>query len=635
MPRNNGDSLISLQYVKQQVFRILVIVMAGANRFGVGLCYTKKTVVRSMSAFFVAKDNLFGRYERKIAVLSAKIPPRRKTMKKRITAIVCTLLVAVLLFTLAACTDKTKTTYTLTLDNNGETNTIQVVEGESCTLPIPKERDGYVFVGWYDGDTLLDNTFTPTKDMSIVGKWERHDALANELKESLKAYLQTDTFSKSVKDARTTQARVPLLYLRYVKGDFYTNEVVLQFKKYLNMIDGVIEDGKIKDSLFATSSASTQGWYGMLDFLYSWSAIANQYQQWCTETGTTDTSYWLYFVAIKSYISNIDTYLSNSNVKYTFKGEETTQSNLYYKGYNAINNISNAKYRLSYDDFVELLSLVAQATGNTDGHAAFLAEYKKIDFATIDAASDKNTQYGKIKPTIMALWKSCLPVTQVAFGYSAINVSVITAYNLGFDLETTVPYCSNYMLSYYEKDDEGNFKKNGGTPNWVGFSGRPLAGSIFRGNARYDVKFEKTMQGYFPFTDGWNQPLDEMINMDRLCNYYNHTLTTNANVDPRYGLLYGFMNGIDMEHYVKEVYHSQVCTGEDCKYHIDEQDGQVYNIVTMWRETLKKDENGKYVISNNVDMAVAIAYIAHVYGVEAPTPLGLYNAAQACINLGL
>lgn len=600
-----------------------------------GCCHAKKTVVRSTSAFFVAKDNLFGRYERKTAVLSAKIPPRRKTMKKRITAIVCTLLVAVLLFTLAACTDKTKTTYTLTLDNNGETSTVQVVEGESYTLPTPKEREGYVFVGWYDGDTLLDNTFTPTKDMSIVGKWERHDALATELKESLKAYLQTDAFSNSVKDARTTQARVPLLYLRYVKGDFYTDEVVLQFKKYLNMIDGVIEDGKIKDSLFATSSASTQGWYGMLDFLYSWSAIANQYQQWCTETGTTDTSYWLYFVAIKSYISNIDTYLSNSNVKYTFKGEETTQSNLYYKGYNAINNISNAKYRLSYDDFVELLSLVAQATGNTDGHAAFLAEYKKIDFATIDAASDKNTQYGKIKPTIMALWKSCLPVTQVAFGYSAINVSVITAYNLGFDLETTVPYCSNYMLSYYEKDDEGNFKKNGGTPNWVGFSGRPLAGSIFRGNEKYDVKFEKTMQGYFPFTDGWNQPLDEMINMDRLCNYYNHTLTTNANVDPRYGLLYGFMNGIDMEHYVKEVYHSQVCTGEDCKYHIDEQDGQVYNIVTMWRETLKKDENGKYVISNNVDMAVAIAYIAHVYGVEAPTPLGLYTAAQACIDLGL
>lgn len=609
--------------------------MAGANRFGVGLCYTKKTVVRSMSAFFVAKDNLFGRYERKTAVLSAKIPPRRKTMKKRIIAIVCTLLVAVMLFTLVACGEETKPTFTLTIDLDGDVTVATVTEGENYTLPTPTGREGYVFVGWYEGENLLDYTLTPTKDMTIVGKWERYDALANELKESLSTYLESEAFSNSIINAKTTQARVPLLYLRYVKGDFYTDEVVLQFKKYLNMIDGVIEDGKIKDSLFANSAAGKQGWYGMLDFIYSWSAIYNQYQQWCAESGNTDTSYALYFGAIKSYISNIDTYLSNSNVKYTFKGEETTQSNLYYKGYNAINNISNAKYRLSYDDFVELLSLVAQATGNTDGHATFLAEYKKIDFATIDAASDKNTQYGKIKPTIMALWKSCLPVTQVAFGYSAINVSVITAYNLGFDLKTTVPYCSDYMLSYYEKDDEGNFKKNGGTPNWVGFSGRPLAGSVFRTNEKYDVKFEKTMQGYFPFTDGWNQPLDEMINMDRLCNYYNHTLTTNANVDPRYGLLYGFMNGIDMEHYVKEVYHSQVCTGEDCKYHIDEQDGQVYNIVTMWRETLKKDENGKYVISNNVDMAVAIAYIAHVYGVEAPTPLGLYNAAQACIDLGL
>lgn len=545
--------------------------MAGANRFGVGLCYTKKTVVRSTSAFFVAKDNLLGRYERKTAVLSAKIPPRRKTMKNKAAKLLCLLLVVVLALSvaLAACNKKAD------------------------------------------------------------------DPLATELKESLKAYLQTDAFSNSVKDARTTQARVPLLYLRYVKGDFYTDEVVLQFKKYLNMIDGVVDGGKIKDSLFATSSASTQGWYGMLDFLYSWSAIINQYQQWCAETGNTDTSYSLYFGAVKEYLSTLDAYLAASQTEYTFKGNTVTQANLYYTGYNALNNIANAGSRLSYDDFVELLALVAKATGNTDGHATFLAEYKKVDFATIDAASDKNSQYSKLKPALLALWKSCLPVTQVAFGYSTNSVVVLTAYNLGFEVEKVAPFCTEFMLSYYDKKDDGSFKKNGGSPNWVGFSGRPLAGSIFRGNARYDVKYEKTMQGYFPFTDGWNQPLDEMINMDRLCNFYNHTLTTNANVDPRYGLLYGFMNGIDMEHYVKEVYHSQVCTGEDCKYHIDEKDGQVYNIVTMWRETLKKDENGKYVISNNVDMAVAIAYIAHVYGIEAPTPLGLYNAAQACIDLGL
>lgn len=204
--------------------------MAGANRFGVGLCYTKKTVVRSMSAFFVAKDNLFGRYERKTAVLSAKIPPRRKTMKKRIIAIVCTLLVAVMLFTLVACGEETKPTFTLTIDLDGDVTVATVTEGENYTLPTPTGREGYVFVGWYEGENLLDYTLTPTKDMTIVGKWERYDALANELKESLSTYLESEAFSNSIINAKTTQARVPLLYLRYVKGDFYTDEVVLQFK---------------------------------------------------------------------------------------------------------------------------------------------------------------------------------------------------------------------------------------------------------------------------------------------------------------------------------------------------------------------------------------------------------------------
>ncbi len=191
------------------------------------------------------------------------------------------------------------------------------------------------------------------------------------------------------------------------------------------------------------------------------------------------------------------------------------------------------------------------------------------------------------------------------------------------------------MLSYYEKDENGNFKKNGGTPNWVGFSGRPLAGAALRNEPEYSVVYEKTMQGYFPFTDGWNQPLDEMINMDRLCNYYNHDLQTGSNVAPFYGLLYGYMNGIDMEHYKKEVYHSAVCTdptGENCKYHINEQDGQIYNIVSMWTENLKTDDDGNIVLSSVSDMAVAIAYLAKYNGIATPSPIGVYNAKNAVIK---
>ena len=560
-------------------------------------------------------------------------------MKNRNTKILCLALVLALVLTIAlvACNpkDETPQTYTLTLTQNGDVQTVKVNVGESYTLPTPTAREGYVFSGWYENDALLEYTLTPTHDMSIVGKWDRYDQLAEELKVSLKTYLESDAFKESILTAKTTQSRVPLLYLRYVKGDFYDADVVFQLKTYLNMIGGVCKDGSINDALFPSSDAGSTGWYGMLDFLYSWTLIYNQYQQWCNETNNVDTSYDIYFGAIKAYLTNIDSFIANGSTEYTFKGEKVTQSNLYYKGFNQLNNFasSSAASRYTYEDYVELLGLVAQATGNTNGHEAFLKAYEAIDFAAIDEAEDKRQQLSDLKTKLLPMWNACMPVTRVAFGYGTYNVCLLTAANLGFDLEQTVPQSRAYMLSYYDKNEDGSFKKNGGTPNWVGFSGRPLAGAVLRNEEAYDVKFEKTMQGYFPFTDGWNQPLDAMINMDRLCNWYNHDLGTKANVAPQYGLLYGFMNGIDMEHYVKEVYHSQVCTGEDCQYHIDEKDGQIYNIVTLWRETLKKDDDGKYVISSNIDMAVAIAYIAKVEGIEAPTPIGEYSKDCAVINL--
>lgn len=195
-------------------------------------------------------------------------------------------IVLVLSIALVAC-DQAPTTYTLTLTQNGQTQTVSVKAGESYKLPTPQDRDGYVFVGWYDNDTLLDYTITPTRDMNIVGKWDRYDQLAEELKVSLKTYLESDAFKKSILTSKTTQSRVPLLYLRYVKGDFYDNEVVMQFKTYLNMIGGVCKDGRISDSLFPASDAGKTGWYGVLDFLYSWSLIYNQYNNGATKPATS------------------------------------------------------------------------------------------------------------------------------------------------------------------------------------------------------------------------------------------------------------------------------------------------------------------------------------------------------------
>lgn len=547
-------------------------------------------------------------------------------MKKLLKVLSAALIICILMSIFIGCSPKE---YVLTISENGHTYNVVVKVGDSYTLKNPDSREGYNFVGWYYGDKLLSNTFTPTSDMKINGVWERYDKLAEELKISLKAYLSSEEFSKSIIDAKTTQARLPLLYLRYVQGNYYTNEVVMLFKQYLNMINGIIDNGSLEDSLYPSSDAGKQGWYGILDYLYSWSIIYNQYQHWCYESNNADTSYSIYFEAIKGYLSYVDSFYDSK--EYDFNGGKAKLSDIMTSGTNCVNNFTGDKYRLPYDVMAEILTIIKNATGKNNGHDIFLAKYKTAVEGYDDMTKEERNE---AKTELQTLWNSCIPNTKVSWGYDIQSVLTITAYNLGLSLSDTVPCAEEFMLSYYDKDDDGNWKKDGGTSNWVGFSGRPLAGSIFRNNERYDVAYEKTMQGYFPFTDGWDQPLDEMINMDRLCNFYNKDLETGAYVEPFYGILYGFMNGIDMEHYVKEVYHNEVCAGEGCKYHIEEEDGQIYNIITLWRESLKKDDDGNYIIGNTSDMAIAIAYCAMVYGIEAPSPLGLYSSQGIVIDLG-
>lgn len=547
-------------------------------------------------------------------------------MKKIFKILSAMLIVCFVLSVAASCAANE---YVLTITENGNTYTTVIKVGDSYTLKNPDEREGYNFVGWYSDGKLLKSTFTPTSDMKIEGVWERFDKLAEELKISLKEYLSSDNFKNAAENAKTAEARLPLLYLRYVKGDFYNDNAKAQIKKYLDMIEEIIEDGAISDAAFISSEAGRQGWYGVPDYLYSWSAIYNQYLDSRSLSETPSTEYSKYDIMIKDYLKYVDSFYSDA--LYTFGNEEIALSEILTKGNNCVNNFTNDSYRLEYEVMRDILGVIYSATGKDSGHAEFLSTYERAFAEYADMTKDMRNE---MKAKLKTLWYSCVPNTKVAWGYDIESVLTITAYNLGLPLSDTVENSEKYMLSYYDKDVDGNWIKDGGTANWVGFSGRPLAGSIFRNHEKYDVAYEKTMQGYFPFTDGWDQPLEEMINMDRLCNFYNSDLNTGASAEPFYGLLYGFMNGVDMEHYVKEVYHLEICVGEGCKYHIDEEVGQVYNVITLWRDTLKKDSEGRYVIDNTSDMAVAIAYCAMVYGVEAPSPLGLYNSADKVVDIG-
>ena len=130
--------------------------------------------------------------------------------------------------------------------------------------------------------------------------------LAVKLESALKTYLESDEFNTAVVSAKTTQSRLPLLYLRYVKGDFYSEQAENDIKGYLSAIDELTENGEIKDGKYAGSSVKTTGWYGVIDYLYSFSLLYNQYEQIlfekCGGFGSVKNEYESRLNSVKNYI---------------------------------------------------------------------------------------------------------------------------------------------------------------------------------------------------------------------------------------------------------------------------------------------------------------------------------------------
>lgn len=65
-------------------------------------------------------------------------------------------------------------TYTLTFNTNGGSNVSSIkVEEDTpvANLPMPK-KEGYTFVGWFDGSKEVTSTTKITKDITLVAKWK-------------------------------------------------------------------------------------------------------------------------------------------------------------------------------------------------------------------------------------------------------------------------------------------------------------------------------------------------------------------------------------------------------------------------------------------------------------------------------
>lgn len=360
--------------------------------------------------------------------------------------------------------------------------------------------------------------------------------LETKLETALKNYVASESFSKSLAEVKSVQARTSVMYLKYLDKNFYTEETIAEYKKSLDLIDSLIDgDGKISYDLFESSAVKEAGFYSVTDYLYSYSLLVNQYALWCDRTANKDEKYDAYTDKIDEFLKAVDKELYDENVPFDY------------------------------------------------------------------------TKAG------------------AAWGYTVDSEIMLTAYNLGLDTEATTPGAVKHFLSYYATDDSGNFVKEADTPNWNGFTGRPLAGSLLTKNNGYSAKYEKTAQGYFPYTDGWDQPLEEMINLDRLSNFYDKTITISEEVfaDPEYALLTGMAHGFDMTAYEKAV--TDETRGDKA--------GKKYDLVSMWASSLETDENGNYAIDNLGDAAVAIAYLAFENGIAAPSPLGKYTKELGAVKL--
>lgn len=364
------------------------------------------------------------------------------------------------------------------------------------------------------------------------------DALAISLSTSIKNYLASDDYKSALTSANTTQDTLPLLYLRYVKGDNYPSDNIDTLKANLDKIKLIYADGAINESGFTEENgfyatitsewgAYTSGWKSVLDYLFSWSIYYNQYVKHLIDNSASQNEYTVYLNAIKTYINGL---------------------------------------------------------GGTPSDDQYI---------------------------------------EVAYGFDMYSALAILASNLGYNAKTAVPNAYNVLLAYYQKDTNGQFTIDGATPNWIGFTGRPLAsGALLRGEDAYDVNYEKSRQGLFPLVEStdWTHvyTIDEYMTLDKLCDDFNYVMQSDygSTAENRYGILYGYINGLDMTKYTKS-------TDESTSY----------NLVDEWLKTLAKDSDENYILADPIDMTIAISYVAKANGIEAPSPVGLYSSAMAVIYL--
>ena len=61
----------------------------------------------------------------------------------------------------------------VTFSNEGALKIVKIEKDTCITKPVDPTKEGYTFLGWYNGDELFDFNQKVTSDIQLVAKWEK------------------------------------------------------------------------------------------------------------------------------------------------------------------------------------------------------------------------------------------------------------------------------------------------------------------------------------------------------------------------------------------------------------------------------------------------------------------------------
>lgn len=68
-----------------------------------------------------------------------------------------------------------KDVYEVTFENDGSSEVVEVKKNDTVARPADPTKSGYVFKGWYHGNTEFDFDSKITEDITLTAKWEKVD----------------------------------------------------------------------------------------------------------------------------------------------------------------------------------------------------------------------------------------------------------------------------------------------------------------------------------------------------------------------------------------------------------------------------------------------------------------------------